>query len=91
MKKSEKIAAYKDFLETESGKTVLKDLAVFCDHDGDAHFPGDPYETAYRLGKQRVIRRIQSFLNTNNQELARIVKEEKPKTTKAQPYDILYN
>lgn len=89
MNKIEKIKAYKDFLETEAGKIILKDLADFCGYDIDAHTPGDPYETAYVLGRQRVIRRIQNFLNMTDQQLSELVKDKK--TTSEDTYDILYN
>lgn len=86
-----KIKAYKEFLDTDNGKKVLKDLSDFCGYNIDCHTPGDPYETAYKLGKQRVIRRIQGYLDLTDNQLSEILAQDEKIEEEQTVYDVLYN
>ncbi len=66
---------YKQTFEGKTGTNVLADLAKFSKFDQDAYSPGSFDNTAYVLGMQRIIKRIQSFLAMDDVHLLRIVKD----------------
>jgi len=54
------VTAYKEVFNTDHGKRVLNDLRDSFDND-NIFVKGDSHETAYRLGRRDVVKRIQSL------------------------------
>ena len=63
---------FKDVFGTVAGKRVLKDLYNFCGANEQIHTNGDPYTTAFKAGKHRVMQHISSILNQSDDEIRRI-------------------
>ena len=68
--------AYQALSETAAGRIVLADLLAFTGPDRDPFITGDPYQTVYEVGKQRVGRRIQGFLEMTDAEMEHLIQEE---------------
>lgn len=58
---------YRRVFDTEPGHWVLKDMRKFCKIGQDVLVPGDPHQTAYNLGMQRVYLRIQSIMKMDEE------------------------
>ncbi len=63
--------AYREVFSTPAGRRVLNDLLGFTHFNDDPLVPGMPDATAHTLGKQRVVRRILSFLYRSEADLAK--------------------
>jgi hypothetical protein len=68
-------AAYREIFATDAGRIVLADLARFCNAGRELFVPGDPHQTAYNVGKLRVLSRIRSFLDIDDAELGRVMRD----------------
>lgn len=65
---------YKTVFGSKEGKLVLADLYKFTMVTGSRYVPGDTHATAYNEGMARVGLRIRSFLNTQPEELEKLLK-----------------
>lgn len=72
---SDTVIAYRTVFDSEAGKRVLYDLAKVCHMLTPVHFPGDPYETAYRDGERSVILRIMRQLAMDPDHLLELIKQ----------------
>ena len=61
--------AYKDIFNTETGKTVLKDIAHFSGANKVSFVPGDPHLTSYKEGMRAVYLHIAKILNQTEQDI----------------------
>ena len=63
-----KIKAYKQFVESECAKEILKDLAIFC-YVGRDSFNSDALQMANNEGKRSVFNRIMKYANLDINKL----------------------
>ncbi len=71
----EKNLIYHRTFDTEMGKEVLNDLAIFC-HANDSTYRATERETMIQEGKRQVWLRIQNFLQLSDRQLWQIKKGE---------------
>lgn len=71
---------YKEVFESNAGKKVLADLAIFCGQYAPTYQQGDPYDTAYKEGMRRVYLRIHSYLNMDHAEVDKIINSYRKET-----------
>jgi len=67
-----RVKAYKEFANSEWGKEVLKDLAVFC-YVGRDSFNSDAMIMANNEGKRSVFNRIMMYANLDINKIKEIV------------------
>lgn len=64
-------AAYSAVFDSPMGEVVLDDLMRFCQVDGQAHAPGDPYQTAFNDGARRPALYVRQILNDTEPQFMR--------------------
>lgn len=67
--------AYKQAFGGESGKEVLKDLAVFCGSQRSS-YSSDALEMAFREGRREVFLRIQQHINISEDDIWKLYQRE---------------
>lgn len=60
---------YRQIFATAAGKNVLRDIFRFCGAGQDPFQPGDPHQSSYNLGRNRVMLRIASQLRMDPVEI----------------------
>lgn len=68
--------AYQATFDSETGKEVLKDLAVFCGA-AKSSFDSDPLKMAFREGRREVWLRIKTQLNITEDDIWNLFNQEK--------------
>lgn len=66
--------AYRSLFDSEDGKKVLYDLIKTC-HVLTSTFDGDPNEMMYREGERSVVLRILKTINTDPQQIMKLMEE----------------
>lgn len=67
---------YKNVFNTPSGEEVLRDLAKFCGQNSSTYVSGDSHASAYREGMRRVFLRIQNFIEMDEQDMSKLLKQQ---------------
>ena len=80
------VDAFKGTFHGESGEIVLAELARFCQATSGPFAP-DPYVTAFNAGKQAVWLEIWRILGQDEEELARILRDQRSR--EREPYEPL--
>lgn len=65
---------YREVFETGEGPWVLADLIRECGFGQDPHTRGDPYTTAYLVGRAFPMLHVRAILDMSEAEIARMVK-----------------
>jgi hypothetical protein len=73
------IRTYKRVFDNKDGREIIADMGKQCRWADDVFFPGEPDQTAYYLGMQRLLKRVLSFIEMDDSTALRIVRSQEVK------------
>lgn len=78
---------FKTVFGTEEGKRVLGHIYKMCGMNRQPHVPGDPYDSAFHMGKMRVGQGIQGILSQSETDIFELLKVLNPQGQMANTLD----